>query len=182
MKSIKHHLRRVVGEASLTFEEFYTTLTSIEACVNSRPLTPLSSDPNDLTSLTPGHFLTGSPLTAIPEPSLDHLPVNRLSHWQRAQQIAQHFWARWSKEYLSSLQQRPKWNKEAANIRVGQLVVVKEDNLPPLRWATARVVATHPGADGIVRVASIRTSSGTYKRATNRLCVLPIEDLPDSER
>lgn len=176
VKAVKYHLRRVVGEALLTFEDLYTTLTAIEACVNSRPLTPLSSDPHDLTPLTPGHFLTGRPLTAIPEPSLNLLPVNRLSHWQRLQQLTEHFWSRWSKEYLSSLQQRSKWRKDDININVGQLVVVKEENVPPLRWVTARVTAVHPGADGRVRVATIRTSAGTYKRATNRLCVLPTDD------
>ncbi|GFX39978.1 integrase catalytic domain-containing protein [Trichonephila clavipes] len=57
IKSTKYHLKRVVGETKLTYEEFETFLTQIEACLNSRPLTPISNDSNDQSTLTPGHFI-----------------------------------------------------------------------------------------------------------------------------
>ncbi|XP_076301937.1 uncharacterized protein LOC143220085 [Lasioglossum baleicum] len=79
VKSVKYHLRRIIGEQRLTFEELTTLLTGIEACLNSRPLLPMSDDPEDPVALTPGHFLIGEPLTAIPEPSLEDLPASRLS-------------------------------------------------------------------------------------------------------
>ncbi|GFW37836.1 integrase catalytic domain-containing protein [Trichonephila clavipes] len=69
IKSTKYHLKRVVGETKLTYEELETFLTQIEACLNSRPLTPISNDPNDLSALTLGHIITGRPLTSIPEPN-----------------------------------------------------------------------------------------------------------------
>lgn len=73
VKSAKHQLYRVVGETRLTYEELYTVLKQVEACLNSRPLSPLSTDPNDLTPLTPGHFLIGDSLLAILEPDLRHI-------------------------------------------------------------------------------------------------------------
>ena len=60
VKSVKHHLKRVIGESHFTFAELYTVFTQVEACLNSRPLSPLSNDPNDLEPLTPGHFLVGT--------------------------------------------------------------------------------------------------------------------------
>ena len=68
VKSAKHDLRGVLGEAKLTIEEFSTLAAQIETRLNSRPLCPLSSDPNDVSALTPGHFLIGAPLKALPEP------------------------------------------------------------------------------------------------------------------
>ncbi|XP_011169987.1 uncharacterized protein LOC105202989 [Solenopsis invicta] len=91
VKSLKHHLRRVLGNATLTFEEMSTLLAQVEACLNSRPLQALSDDPDDIAALTPGHFLVGSPLTAVPEPSLLELPANRLTRWQLLQQMRDHF-------------------------------------------------------------------------------------------
>ncbi|XP_050452223.1 uncharacterized protein LOC126851930 [Cataglyphis hispanica] len=70
VKSHKHHLRRVLGESTLTYKEMSTLLTQIEACMNSRPLQALTDDPYDVAALTPGHFLVGAALKAIPEPHL----------------------------------------------------------------------------------------------------------------
>ncbi|CAK1597961.1 unnamed protein product [Parnassius mnemosyne] len=174
VKSTKYHLLRVLGNCHLTYEELYTTLTQIEAILNSRPLTPLSSDPADCTPLTPGHFLIGRKLTSLPQLDYQHQSTPLLNRFQRIEQLRQHFWERWSKEYVSELQQRVKWRSCKDSLKINDLVVVKEDNLPPLKWKLGRVVAIHPGADGIVRVADIRTSTGIIKRAFNRICPLPV--------
>lgn len=71
VKSVKYHLKQVLGDTILTYEEMTTLLTQIEVILNSRPLTPLTDDPEDLNALTPGHFLIGSTLAIIPEPSLE---------------------------------------------------------------------------------------------------------------
>ncbi|XP_026467848.1 uncharacterized protein LOC113371436 [Ctenocephalides felis] len=107
IKSCKSHLKRILGNACLTFEDFYTILTQIEAILNSMPISPLSSDPNDLNPLTPGHFLIGKSSTSIPDPNVLDIPENRLGRYQHLQRLAQHFWKRWHKEYISGLQSRP---------------------------------------------------------------------------
>ncbi|XP_060808980.1 uncharacterized protein LOC132903800 [Amyelois transitella] len=174
VKSTKYHLHRVLGNCNLTYEELYTTLTQIEAVLNSRPITPLSSDPTDLSPLTPGHFLIGRPLTSLPQDDYRTKSFDHLTRFQRIEQLRQHFWARWSKEYIAELQQRTKWRTSQDNLKLDTLVVVKDDNLPPLKWRLGRVVAIHPGLDGIARVADIRTAAGVIRRAFSKICPLPV--------
>ncbi|XP_071580238.1 uncharacterized protein [Temnothorax nylanderi] len=176
VKSTKHHLRRIAGNAVLTFEEFYTFLTQIEALLNSRPLIPMSSDPNDLTPITPAHFLIGRTLTSVADPTLMHLPESKLSRWQLVQKLQQHFWQRWNKEYISELQQRTKMTKSAEPIKEGTLVVIKEDNLPPFKWKLGRIISIHPGKDEVARVATVKTATGATKITTAKLCPLPQEE------
>ncbi|GFX37155.1 DUF5641 domain-containing protein [Trichonephila clavipes] len=92
--------------SKFSYEELLTLITQIEAILNSRPLTPLSSDVDDLEVLTPAHFLIGRPITAIVEPSLLQCESNRLNVWQRITKSVQTIWKRWSLSYLNSLQQR----------------------------------------------------------------------------
>lgn len=176
IKSMKYHLKRSIGTACLTFEEMTTLLSQIEACLNSRPILAISNDSDDPPILTPAHFLIGDSLMAIPEPDLTNLKITRLSRWQMIQQIQQNIWHRWSTEYLGQLQQRSKWSSSYSNIQPGDVVLIKEDNLPPLVWKTAVVSEVHPGVDGLVRVASVRTSTGTLLRPVKKLCILPFSD------
>ncbi|KAL0841423.1 hypothetical protein ABMA28_015107 [Loxostege sticticalis] len=172
VKSCKYHLLRVLGNAHLTFEELSTLLTQVEAVLNSRPLSPLSSDPHDLNPLTPAHFLVGRPLTTPASVDVRDTPVHRLDRYQRLEQLRQHFWSRWTKEYISEMQTRIKWKQHVADLKADTLVVIKDDNLPPLKWQMGRVEGTIPGKDGIVRVADIRTASGVIRRAVTKLCPL----------
>ncbi|XP_031341104.1 uncharacterized protein LOC116169216 [Photinus pyralis] len=176
VKSTKMHLKKVLGNTHLTYEDFSTVLIQIEAVLNSRPLSSLSSDPSDLNPLTPAHFLIGRPMCALPEPNLAAIKENRLSIYQRAQQIMQHFWKRWSREVVPDLQRRTKWFQNYPNaLQPGSLVLIREDNLPPLNWLMGRVETLHPGRDGVVRSCTVKLASGACaKRSVNRLCAFPI--------
>ena len=134
-------LIRTVGDTLLTFEHLNTYVIEIEGLLNSRPLTPLSSDPNDFQALTPAHFLIGESLTALPERDFMDVPANRLSVWQHIQKIKQHFWSRWHKEYINELNMRSKWKQDAAsNLRINDLVLLQAETLPPLHWALGRIM------------------------------------------
>ncbi|XP_018562144.2 uncharacterized protein LOC108904181 [Anoplophora glabripennis] len=158
IKGAKHHMKRILGNSFLTYEELYTVVVQIEAVLNSRPLTPLSSDPADLIALTPSHFLIGDVLTTIPQENVVDTPVNRLSLYKKLQQMLQHFWRRWSTEYISNLQNRTRWNSQSPQeIQPNTMVLLKEDNLPPLQWKLGRVSEVYRGKDNIVRVCVVRT-------------------------
>jgi len=173
VKATKYHLKRVVGEQVFTYEEMNSVLNGIEACLNSRPLSAISSEPEDYEALTLGHFLIGEPLTTIPEGNLMNLPMNRLSRWQLTQRMVQHFWDRWRNEYMNLLQNRPKWMQLEPDLKIGDLVLIKEENMPPLKWAMGRVEVIHPGTDKKVRVVTLKTVRGYTKRPITKLCLLP---------
>ncbi|XP_076660789.1 uncharacterized protein LOC143364215 [Halictus rubicundus] len=163
VKSFKHHLKRVVGDELFTYEQFATFVTEIEAILNSRPLTPLSSDPNDPQALTPGHFLIGSAMTSLPEVNFNETSSNRLSKWQHIQKVKHDFWIRWSKEYINHLNVRAKWTKGSHEMNKGTIVILKDDHLPPSHWSLGRIVEVHPGQDDIIRAVTVKTVNGLCK-------------------
>ena len=172
VKSMKNHLKRVVATVKLTFEEFATILTQIEACLNSRPLIALSCDDDGVDALTPGHFLIGRPLESLPDPAFSYRPVSLLRRWHLCQNLVRHFWRRWSSEYLSSLRKFTKWHHPSRNASIGDIVILQEDSLVPGKWPLARVTQVHKGKDGLVRVVTIKTRTGIYKRPVHKIALL----------
>lgn len=176
VKSAKYHLKRVMGETKLTITELNTLVCQIEACLNSRPITAMSSDPSEPEALTPAHFLVGGPLTLTPE--LDKLtdePCN-LRRWKHVQFLLQTFWRRWHAEYLPQMQIRGKWTTQCRQMTKGDIVIIKDECLPPAKWKLGLIVEVHPGKDDIVRVVTVRIGSGAeMKRPVVKLCRLPTD-------
>ena len=175
VKSFKSHLRRVVGDVKLTFEELTTVLTQIEACLNSRPLIALSVPDDGIEALTPGHFLVGRPLEALPDPALTYRPVSILSRWTLCQALVRHLWQRWSSDYLNSFRRTTKWHNCSTNLHAGDIVILREDNTTPSKWPLGRVVSVHTGQDGLVRVVNVKTATGTYRRPITKVVLLPTD-------
>ncbi|XP_065355419.1 uncharacterized protein LOC135949893 [Calliphora vicina] len=170
VKSVKFHMKRVLGNSSTTYEELSTLLCQIECCLNSRPL--CLKFEGDIDPLTPAHFLILRSMKSIPDENLIDVNVSRLSRWQYIQSLVQQFWSKWSNEYLSQLQQRPKWRRKIQNLQIDDIVLIKEENLPPTQWLMGRIICTHPGKDNIVRVVSLRTTKGILKRPISKICPL----------
>lgn len=173
VKSVKAHLKRVIGQTLLTFEEYTTLLSQVESCVNSRPLTPISSSIDDISPITPGHFLIGEAPIVVPEESLSHLSLSRLDRWQMLQRMLQDLWTRWSAEYLTTLQNRYKWSVTTHEPDIGTVVLVKDERLPPGKWLLGRIIAKHPGKDGLTRVVTLKFKNNIFKRPVTKICPLP---------
>lgn len=176
VKSAKYHLIRSIGDSVLTYEKLTTLMTQIEAILNSRPLSPLVDDSEDLSVLTPGHFLIGESLTVIPEPNLFETPSNRLSHWQILRQKTEYFWKKWSTECLQRYQSISKWHHPTNQLKQGSIVLLTDERYPPGKWPLARVLQLHPGKDGLTRVVTVRTATTTYTRPITKICVLPVDE------
>lgn len=173
IKLAKRHLFKTCKGVLLTFEELTTLLCQVESCINSRPLVPLSTETTDLRALTPGHFLIGVPLLEIPEHKSNNCSISLSSRYKAVLQMKEKFWTRWSRDYLNTLQARPKGHQPTRSIQVGDLVIVKDLHLPPLQWTLGRVSSVFPGTDKLVRVVQVQTASGTCIRPVTRLAVLP---------
>ncbi|KAI5694473.1 hypothetical protein M8J77_002674 [Diaphorina citri] len=174
VKSFKSHFHRVVGTQLLTYEELLTLTVQIESILNSRPLCSLSSDPSE-SPLTPNHFLNLTALKHIPSENVEHCKTSRLTRFQLIDQMVQSFWKRWSIEYLHELQIRGKWNTPTTPISLGTIVLIKQENVPPLTWPLGVITQVYPGSDGVIRVALVKTARGEFKRPICKLCPLPTQ-------
>ena len=90
-EGMKYHLKCILSGVKLTFEEYTTVPTQVEACLNSRPLIALSCDDDGCDALTPGHFLTGQPLEVLPDSAFSYRDVSLLRHWHLCQNLVRHF-------------------------------------------------------------------------------------------
>ena len=109
---------------------------------------------------------------ALPDPSLSYRSVSLLRRWHLCQNLVCHFWQRWSGEYLVALNRYNKWHHPTRNVAVGDVVVLREDGTIPTNWPLARVIQIHPGKDDLVRVVTVKTANGIYKRPVSKIAIL----------
>ncbi|XP_058840542.1 uncharacterized protein LOC131696026 [Topomyia yanbarensis] len=179
--SAQKHFVRVLGTHTLAYDSMETLLAQIECCPNSRTLVPLSDESSDLEALTPGHFLTGAALKAVPGIDVTDIPFNRLRQWQQLKKMFQQPWKRRNLEYISTLQGRTKWYNPPIHITKDQLAVIKDENSTPMSWPTGRIVELHPGDDGTSRVITLQTPNGRYTRPVSKICLLPISSAAENQ-
>ncbi len=200
VKSAKHHLRRIIGNHHLTFEELMTIACQVEAYLNSRPLGVVFTHAEDgVVPLTPGHWLVGRPLLAFPELQTAGNPIPS-QRWSYCQGMTDRFWRRWSTEYLQQLQRAIKWTKKNTNFKPGDMVMMTDGKVFKAQWTMARVTSVYPGRDGVVRAVDvqvvkavipkkyasktelaqlIKARAAVYRRPVHKLIrLLPEEEVP----
>ena len=173
VRIMKQTLSKILPPHTLTEDEFNTVLIDVEATLNSRPILPIDSTSTDgATALTPGHFLVGRPLRALPvRVDLDTQPT-LLKCWNRVKRLCADIWKVWHSRYVQSLQARSKWNSATRSLQPGDVVLLKDDSLMSRHWPLALVLKAYPGEDNLVRVVEVRCQGKIYKRAINRLVLL----------
>lgn len=174
VKSIKHHIKRHIGNTKLTYDEFETFLLQVESILNSRPLCQTPDNP-DMMVLTPAHFLIQDSLIAMPDNNLELEKLSLQERWTLLQKLVQNFWKFWSQDYLNTLRQRSKWNHNSCNVKLNDVVLIMENNLPPNSWYLGRITKLHPGPDGLVRVVTLKTKSNEFQRPITKIVPLPID-------
>ncbi|XP_066932794.1 uncharacterized protein [Clytia hemisphaerica] len=153
IQSVKITLSVILNDSAILNDfTLQTVMTEVEAVLNSRPLTYVSNDPNDLEPLTPNHFLLGRP-SSKPITSVDYeIRSAPRKKWKQVQSITNQFWDRWSKEYLATLTTRSKWRKTSSPaLKEGDLVMMLEKNLVRSQWTLGRIKEVFKSSDGEVR-------------------------------
>ena len=176
----KMSLKKILGRAFVTLPMLQTLIVEIEAVLNDRPLTYVSSDLGDPEPLTPSHLICGRRITSLPHQIADEMmdptygapPVKEMA--RRQSLLLQHFQSRWRREYLTSLREyhRSVGSSNKQVIKIGDVVIIHDD-APRAQWRLAIVEGLMVGSDGLARAAEIRTAGGRTNRPIARL--IPLE-------
>ena len=156
IKSAKRATYAILGTADMTDEELIAAFTGAEALINSRPLTYQSANPSDDTPITPNHFLIRQLGGQFAPGSVDSGQFSPKKQWRRVQELVRHFWHRWLRERLPTLNRRSKWQKEQKDVQVNDVVLVVAPDTPRGQWPLGRVLAVFPGKDKHVRAVKVR--------------------------
>jgi hypothetical protein len=179
VKSVKIPLRKVLNKSRLTFSEMETVLTDIEAQLNSRPLTDVSADKEDPLPLTPGHLIIGRNLQLLPDVDPYTKSLDLGKRWLYRQRLAKMFWTRWTKEYLLELNHMKKWTDIQRSAKVGDVVMLCDNNLRKMHWILGRITDVHTGRDNLVRSVTVKTATGSLRRPVQKLRLM--EAFEDSD-
>ncbi|XP_028519536.1 uncharacterized protein LOC114576662 [Exaiptasia diaphana] len=138
-------------------EGLRTLFVETENIVNSRPLTVQNmSEPDSEEVISPNHLLTLKSRTVQPPPGVFLPPdVYSRKRWRRVQCLSEQFWRTWHKEYCHLLTKRQKWIKPERNSKVGDIVLLCDEDLPRISWPLAKIVKVYPSTDGLVRKVQI---------------------------
>ncbi|XP_067927903.1 uncharacterized protein [Watersipora subatra] len=130
-----------------------TALCEAANIVNNRPLNATSIVSPEDEIHTPNHLLTSKRSTLVAPPPGEFPDENLYSRarWKISQRMADEFWLAWKTEYLNSIIPRQKWKTERKNIKVGDIVMILDENVARSDWKIGKVTQTSPGKDGLVR-------------------------------
>ena len=172
VRSIKTPLRKIAGGANLKESELITLLTSIEAVINSRPLTTLRGA-DSYRVVTPAELLCGRPLQQVAAASTDFAPTKRIQHLEEVQR---QFWKQWQSCYLPTLQQRSKWNASTPGVKEGDIVLLLKEQTKRHKWPLAKVIETLKGRDGLVRTVKLLCDQKEVTRPVQLIVPLEVQD------
>jgi hypothetical protein len=180
IRTVRKILQALLAEQHLKVtrneEELHTLLCEVEATVNSRPLTKVSYDTEDLDVITPNHLLQLKTPENFPPGKFIEQDQYARRRWRQVQYLADVFWKRWTQEYLPMLQRRQKWINPQRNLQKGDIVLIVDHNAPRNSWPMGRVQEVHQDKNGLVRSAAIKTKTSTLARPVSKLCLLLEQD------
>ena len=179
IRTAKKHLAGILGKETIETDVLITAITQVEAIMNARPITHVSTDPRDLEALTPAKIL--NPGITMMTKTTDIIPetcpdgdTTRYS-FQRARALVDAFWKRWATEYVTSLQERQKWEKTKEEVKAGQLVLLVDEKMRREDWKLGRVTEVM-GDETHGRTVKVRTGkTKTFVRDITKVVSLELD-------
>ncbi|XP_070524564.1 uncharacterized protein [Cardiocondyla obscurior] len=169
---MKRLLRKILGRASLFYKTLNTVLCDTEAIINSRPLTYISEDPDDLKPLSPSVFL--QEISEVRMRDCDMFYQTKLDKKPKCKQkIFENLRKRFRDEYLRQLLFK-KRKREIRKVQIGNIVLIGDDTHKRMFWPLARVTDAIPGRDGQERVFILKMKNGLLKRPIQQIYPLEI--------
>ena len=183
IRSVKRCLKKVIGQAKLSYFELSTILVEVEAVINSRPLTYVEDDESGVSyALTPSQLINGRNLLCTPTENVNEIVstyegLSKRGHYHR--KLLFHFTNRWKREYLSALLQayRPRAGSKEPVVNLNDIVLLRNDQQKRNFWKLGKIVELFKGADGSVRAAKVQVASQSGKKLVNRALnlLIPLE-------
>ena len=180
VRTAKETLRAILREQKPRYEVLSTVLCEVEKIMNSTPLFHVPVDPYDEDVLTPYHFLIGRATPSYPVGDFSGDSCLR-KRWKQAQKLADHFWARWAREYLPTLAKRTKWTEQTRNVQEGDVVIIVDHQHPRGLWPRGIVEEALKGEDGVTRSVIVKTAHGRLHRSVRKLIVLDVISIKSRE-
>lgn len=171
VRSVKSALYNIFPSMSFSDESLKSALCEVEFTINCRPLTYVTLECSDDQAITPNHLLIGSSDGYKP---ISNENVDLRQRWYKTQEFADRFWRRWLKEYVPIISRRSKWFAKQPPIKIGDIVVIVDPDLPRNSWPKGIVTDTVLAKDGQVRRASVKTKNSILERPVAKLAVLDV--------
>ena len=172
-------MRRTLKKTCLDYEEMQTVLTDCESVINSRPITFLAENLQEMIPLTPAMFL--QELKEVGVADLDRVEeVDFRKKYAYRKTIAESLRQRFRSEYLGALKQMSTNDKVNYDLKLNDIVLIETENVKRLNWPLARVIALIPGVDGEVRVVRLQTATGELTRPVKRVFPLEVQMLENN--
>ena len=168
---LKSALVRVIGRQTLSYIELETVLCEIEESMNRRPLCQVT-DSENVDVLTPLHFLIPEPVDRMPDSQLRPKAQRSelLARWRHRKRVVEDVWKRWEEEYLSLLRNfLVREPGRDSTLKVGQIVIIHDANVPKLFWKLGRIEKLNLGRDGNVRSCRLKLGNSRIIQRPVRL-------------
>ncbi|TWW59875.1 hypothetical protein D4764_06G0014050 [Takifugu flavidus] len=172
IRMVKRVLSSITNQQSLDDQGLVTVMCEVESILNSRPLTTVSSDPNDLEPLTPNHLLQLKVQSLLPPGIFKQEDVYARRRWRQIQYIADLFWTRWIQEYVPLMQERSKWSRIRPNFSVGDVVVIADAAAPRGSWVLGKVIEAIADSKRLVRSVRLQTRTNQLLRPISKIYLL----------